>query len=173
MTPVRGALAGGVYHQRMPVFICPRCARRTTGSERRRAHQPRGCESCGFGFVFELMDDYYAAPNTALVVCDQERRVIAAGHSATAVTGYHEHTLIGRDVVEALGLGGFASGADPVETAREWGVRQLGVACTFRPAGPSQDRAAVLDVFPAYDDDGGLLVALTPAVRTSQDALPA
>lgn len=173
MTRLAGTRADGGYHRRMPVFICPRCARRISASERRRAHQPRGCEACGFGFVFELMDDYYPAPNTALVVCDQERRVIAAGHSATAVTGYHEHTLIGRDVAEALGLGGFADGTDPVETAREWGVRQLGVACRFRPAGLSQDRAAVLDVFPAYDDDGGLLVALTPAVRTSQDVLPA
>ena len=30
------------------------------------------CHRCGFGFLFELMDDYYPGPNTGLVVCDQE-----------------------------------------------------------------------------------------------------
>lgn len=150
----------------MPVFICPRCARRERASERHTVHQPRGCGSCGFGFLFELMDDYYAAPNTALIVCDQRKRIIAAGHAATAVTGYHERDMIGMDVSERLGLGGYA-GADPVETAREWGVRQTEVACTFRPAGLEGARAARLDVFPAYDDDGGLLLALTPSARSS------
>ena len=33
---------------------------------------PVACERCGFGFLFELMDDYYPAPNTGFVVCDQE-----------------------------------------------------------------------------------------------------
>ncbi|MCB0882194.1 MAG: hypothetical protein KDC33_08270 [Thermoleophilia bacterium] len=156
----------------MPVFICPRCARRQTAAERHAVHQPRGCPKCGFGFVFELMDDYYAAPNTALIVCDQQRRIIAAGHAATAVTGYRERDLLGEEVSARLGLA-FADGKDPVETAREWGVRQLEVACTFRPAGLDADRAASLDVFPAYDDDGGLLLALTPAQRTAPETLTA
>jgi hypothetical protein len=43
----------------------------------------------------------------------------------------------------------------------EWGVRQLNVECTFRPAGLDHDQPVTADFFPAYDDDGGLLVAVT------------
>ncbi len=145
----------------MAAFICPRCAHREMGSERTEGHQPRGCAKCGFGFLFELLEDYYAGPRTALLVCDQDRRVLVAGHSATAVTGWPERDLLGREVVEALGLGGW-EGADPAATALEWGVRRLGVECTFRPHGVDADRPATADFFPAYDADGGLLVALTP-----------
>ncbi|MCC6833091.1 MAG: PAS domain-containing protein [Thermoleophilia bacterium] len=151
----------------MPAFICPRCARRERASDRHDGHQARGCAKCGFGFMFELLEDYYAGPNTALVVCDQNRRIIAAGHAATAVTGYQERDLIGHEVVSRLGMGNFPN-ADPAATALEWGVRQLDVACTFRPAGLTKDQPAVADFFPAYDDDGGLLVALTP--RTGAQA---
>ena len=42
------------------------------------------------------------------------------------------------------------------------GVRVLNVPCTYRFAGGDEDLAAIADFFPAYDDDGGLLVALTP-----------
>ena len=38
----------------------------------------------------------------------------------------------------------------------------LNVPCTYRFAGQDEDLPAVADFFPAYDDDGGLLVALTP-----------
>jgi hypothetical protein len=145
----------------MPFFLCPRCAYRERGSERHVRHQPRGCSRCGFGFVFELLEDYYASPKTALLVCDQERRILAAGHAAFAVTGYSESELIGHEVVERLGLGGFPNG-DPAATSLEWGVRVLGVDCTFRPNGVDRDRPATADFFPAYDEDGGLLVALTP-----------
>ncbi|MFN8110465.1 MAG: hypothetical protein U0Y82_11570 [Thermoleophilia bacterium] len=145
----------------MPVFICPACARRERASERLSRHQPRGCARCGFGFMFELLEDYYAGPNTALIVCDKERRIIAAGHSATAVTGYREGDLIGHEVVGRLRMGNFPKG-DPASTSLEWGVRQLDVPCTFRPAGLEDDQPATADFFPAYDDDGGLLVAITP-----------
>lgn len=111
--------------------------------------------------MFELLEDYYTGPTTALLVCDRDRRIIAAGHAATAVTGYQEPDLIGREVVGRLGMGNFPNG-DPAATSLEWGVRQLGVACTFRPAGIEEDRPATADFFPAYDEDGGLLVALTP-----------
>ncbi len=145
----------------MPAFICPRCARRERGSERHSGHQARGCTKCGFGFMFELLEDYYAGPNTALVVCDKQRRIIAAGHAATAVTGFREGDLIGHEVVSRLGMGNFPNG-DPATTALEWGVRQLEVPCTFRPSGLERDQPATADFFPAYDDDGGLLLALTP-----------
>jgi hypothetical protein len=145
----------------VPVFLCPRCAYRQRGSDRNVRHQPRGCSRCGFGFSFELLEDYYASPKTALIVCDQERRILVAGHAAFAVTGFQEGELIGHEVGERLGLAGFPDG-DPAAKSLEWGVRVLNVACTFRPNGSSDDVAATADFFPAYDDDGGLLVALTP-----------
>jgi hypothetical protein len=144
----------------MPAFICPRCANRERG-DRLVNGQPRGCSRCGFGFLFELLEDYYAGPKTALIVCDQERRIIAGGHASTAITGYQERDLLGREVIERLGMSGFPNG-DPAQTALEWGVRQLEVPCTFRPNGIAEDRPAHADFFPAYDADGGLLVALTP-----------
>jgi PAS domain-containing protein len=145
----------------VPVFICPGCAHREASSDRREGYQPRGCSRCGFGFLFELLEDYYAGPRTALVVCDRERRILAAGHAATAVTGYQEGDLLGHDVMERLHLGGY-TGEDPAAKSLEWGVRVLNVTCTFRPNGVDEDCPVTVDFFPAYDDDGGLLVALTP-----------
>ena len=149
----------------MAVFICPRCAHRVAGSERAEGHQPRGCPSCGFGFVFELMDDYYAGPITALVCCDRDRRVLVAGHATGVTTGWPENEMIGREVAEALGLAFPEAPDDPIARALEWGVRVQQQPCNFRPYGLGEDRHAVADIFPAYDDDGGLLVALTPVTK--------
>jgi hypothetical protein len=64
---------------------------------------------------------------------------------------------MGHDVVDALAL----SDAKPVELVREWGVRRMGEKLSIRTrAGSAKDVTA--DFFPAYDADGGLLVALTP-----------
>ena len=156
-----GGPARARYDGEVPVFLCPRCAYRESSSERNVRHQPRGCSRCGFGFSFELLEDYYASPKTALIVCDKELRVLVAGHSAFAVTGYDEGELIGQDVMAVLGLGDFADG-DPVARSLEWGVRVLNVPCTYRYNGSPDQIAATADFFPAYDDDGGLLVALTP-----------
>src|SRR5690606_22686182 len=98
---------------------------------------------------------------TALIVCDQQRRILVAGHAAFAVTGYQEGELIGHEVVSRLGLGDFPNG-DPAATSLEWGVRVLNVDCSFRPNGSEGGIPATADFFPAYDEDGGLLVALTP-----------
>ena len=51
--------------------------------------------------------------------------------------------------------------ADPIATSLEWGVRSLGKRVSVNAEGdlPAE---AVADVFPAYDDDGGLLIVLTP-----------
>jgi hypothetical protein len=65
---------------------------------------------------------------------------------------------MGRDVVEVLGL----SDPAPLETVREWGVRQLGKRLSLRTRA-GIEKPVVADLFPAYDADGGLLVALTPA----------
>jgi PAS domain-containing protein len=146
----------------VPYFICPNCKRRSIDHDRRDGltHQAVGCPSCGFGFLFELMDDYYPGPATAFVVCDRHRRVLAAGRGVFELTGYREGDLIGRDVTEVLHLNG-GNGPSPAEVAVEWGVRQLDQTLALRTrAGVSKDVRA--DFFPAYDEDGGLLVALAP-----------
>ena len=108
-----------------------------------------------------MLEDFYAGPRCALVVADAARRVLVAGHSSFAVTGYREPELLGQEVAGALGLR-FGDG-DPIATSLEWGVRRMGVEGTFRPKGADDPQACSVDVFPAYDDDGGLMIALTPA----------
>jgi PAS domain S-box-containing protein len=143
----------------VPYFICPRCKERTIDIDAREGFSTDApaCRHCGFGFLFELLDDYYPAPDTGLVVCDQDRRVLATGRGVFELTGYQETELMGRDVVDALAF----SDAKPVELAREWGVRRLGEQLSIRTRAGSS-KSVTADVFPAYDDDGGLLVALTP-----------
>ena len=146
-------------------FICPNCGHRTSELDRNVGftRQPKGCTKCGFAFLFELLDDYYPAPDTGLVVTDQERRVLAIGRGVFELTGFPEADLMGLDIVEVLQF----SDAKPVELARVWGVRRLGEQLSIRTRGGSEKRV-IADVFPAYDDDGGLLVALTPHRGNSQ-----
>jgi PAS domain-containing protein len=160
----------------MPFFICPNCGHREVSAERTAGFsaRPKGCSKCGFGFVFELLDDYYPAPNAAFFVCDQQARVIDAGRGSFELTGLTDEDVIGRPVQEVLGLewraessgdepreGNGGNSADPIATSLEWGVRSLGKRVSVNAEGdlPAE---AVADVFPAYDDDGGLLIVLTP-----------
>ena len=143
-------------------FICPNCGHRTTELDRNVAFtgQRKGCEKCGFAFLFELLDDYYPAPDAAFFVCDGEGRVTGCGRNAFAFTGLEEEDVIGRPVAEVLGLE-FANGDDPVGKVLEWGVRALEVP--VRVSGARDVAAGALaDMFPDYDDDGGLLLVLTP-----------
>jgi PAS domain-containing protein len=144
------------------LFICPSCGHRTTASERTAGfrREARGCSQCGFPFLFELLDDYYPAPDAAFFVCDQEGRVIGAGRGSFELTGLKEEKIIGRPVTQVLGLE-FDDGADEVGTALEWGVRRLGKRVSVNAEGDLPARATA-DLFPANDDDGGLLVVLTP-----------
>jgi PAS domain S-box-containing protein len=147
----------------MPYFICPNCKQRSLDSDGLQGltQQAVACDRCGFGFLFELMDDYYPAPNSGFVVCDQERRVIAVGRGVFELTGYQETDVIGRDLIEALGLSGFDPEQNPAQLALEWGVRRMGEQLELRTRAGSE-KAIVADFFPAYDEDGGLLVALAP-----------
>ena len=147
----------------MPIFICPNCKQRSVDLDGREgfSDQAVACASCGFGFLFELMDDYYPRPSTGLVVCDAGGRVIAAGRGVFELTGFREGDLLGRNVTEAFALSGFDDGRDPAHLALEWGVRRLGEQLQLRTRGGQQKRI-VADFFPAYDEDGGLLVALAP-----------
>ena len=144
------------------LFICPNCGNRTTETERTAGFSQRakGCGKCGFGFLFELLDDYYPAPDAAFFVCDAEGRVIGCGRGSFELTGLDDERVIGRSVREVLGLR-FADGEDPVATVLEWGVRALGKPVEVHAEGDLPARATA-DLFPAYDDDGGLLLVLTP-----------
>lgn len=160
----------------MPFFICPSCGTRVQSGERTTGFtgRPKGCSNCGFGFLFELLDDYYPAPDAAFFVCDREGRVLDVGRGGFELTGLKDEQVIGRPVSEVLGLrwqddgdGGESADvngdgvSDPIETTLEWGVRSLGKRVEVNAEGdlPAE---AVADVFPAYDDDGGLMLVLTP-----------
>jgi PAS domain-containing protein len=146
----------------VPFFICPNCKNRSIDDDGRAGllDHPVACTRCGFGFLFELMDDYYPAPATGFVVCDEAGRVLATGRGVFELTGYRESDLLGHDVTDALALNG-AHGPSPADVALEWGVRQLGRKLSLRTrSGVVKDVTA--DFFPAYDEDGGLLVALAP-----------
>jgi PAS domain-containing protein len=147
----------------VPYFICPNCKQRSIDHDGLQEidNVPVSCERCGFGFLFELMDDYYPAPNAGLVVCDANARILAAGRGVFELTGYSERDLLGGDVVERLGLNGFDPDRNPAKLALEWGVRRLGEQLRLRTRA-GQDKEITADFFPAYDEDGGLLVALNP-----------
>jgi len=147
----------------MPYFICPNCKERSIDHDRVEGltQQAVACHHCGFGFLFELLDDYYPAPNTGFVVCDAEARILASGRDVFELSGFREQELMGHEVVKSFGLSGFEEGQNPAALALEWGVRRLGEKLELRTRA-GQQKPVTADFFPAYDEDGGLLVALTP-----------
>ena len=153
----------------MPFFICPNCKNRSLDHDGRQGmlNQAVACERCGFGFLFELLDDYYPGPNAGLVACDRGGRILAAGRGVFELTGFRESELMGKDVVEAFGLGGFEADRNPVALALEWGVRRLDEPIDLRTRAGSL-KAVTADVFPGYDNDGGLLIALSPRRRAGR-----
>ena len=110
----------------MAYFICPNCGLRSMDSDGRDGltHQAVGCTRCGFGFMFELLDDFYPGPDAGMLACDREARILAVGKGVFELTGFQEGELIGKELREALALHG-PDGDDPVETVLEWGVRKL------------------------------------------------
>jgi PAS domain-containing protein len=160
----------------VPFFICPNCGHRELSSERTAgmSNRPKSCSRCGGSDLFELLDDYYPAPEAAFFVCDQRGRLLDVGKGGFELTGLKDEQVIGRPVQDVLGLewvdegdGGGTSDAnrdgatDPIETTLEWGVRSLGKRVQVNAEG-DLPADAVADLFPAYDDDGGLLLVLTP-----------
>ena len=148
----------------MPYYICPNCKERsidTDGLESLLDRQAVGCHRCGFGFLFELMEDYYPGPNTGFVVCDQQGRILAAGRGVFELTGWPEEELMGHDVVQRLDISGYEDGKNPVALALEWGVRRMGEELELTTRAGTRKHVEA-DIFPAYDADGGLLVALSP-----------
>src|SRR5262245_12318978 len=143
-------------------FICPNCGNRTAATDRNAGfrREARGCSKCGFPFLFELLDDYYPAPDAAFFVTDQGGKVIGAGRGSFELTGLKEERIIGRSVNDVLGLG-FDDGTDYVGPVLGWAVPALSKPVSVNAEGDLPARATA-DLFPAYDDDGGLLVVLTP-----------
>ena len=83
--------------------------------------------------------------------------MLAAGRGVFELTGYRDGDLIGREVAEALAL------SDAVADRRRARVGRAQARPGARDPDERRDRKAVdVDFFPAYDDDGGMLVALTP-----------
>jgi len=123
--------------------------------------EARGCEKCGFAYLFELLDDYYPAPAAAFFACDSEGRIVDCGRGSFEFTGLRTESAIGQPLQQVLELS-FTDGVDHIATALEWEVRVSGKPVTVK-AGAEQANA-VADIFPAYDDEeGGLLVVLTPS----------
>ena len=147
----------------MSYFICPNCQNRSIDSDGREGllDHAAACQRCGFGFLFELMDDYYPAPGVGFVVTDRDARILAAGKGVFELTGYRDADLLGHDLVSALGLAGDDGDAHPARLALEWGVRRLGERLRLKTRA-GIEKTVTADFFPAYDEDGGLLVALAP-----------
>ena len=148
----------------MPYYICPNCKRRSVdidGEEGFSSEKALQCRSCGFGFLFELMDDYYPAPTTGFVVCDANARILATGRDVFQLSGFHEKDVLGRDLIETFQLSSAGEGEHPARVVLKWGVRKLGEQLEIRTRSGRQQKVTA-DFFPAYDEDGGMLVALTP-----------
>ncbi len=147
----------------MPYFICPNCKRRSVDHDglENLTNEAVGCAKCGFGFLFELLDDYYPAPNAAFFIADQNGRLIGTGRGARELTGLGDEDVIGRPVKEVLGLEWQNGDRDHIGTALEWGVRVLDKPVVVHAEGDRPEPAKA-DIFPAYDEDGGLLIVLTP-----------
>jgi DNA-directed RNA polymerase subunit RPC12/RpoP len=144
----------------MPVYICPNCKNRSVdidGFEGFTTSDALQCRRCGFGFVFQLLEDFYPAPATGFVVCDGEARVLAVGRGIFELTGFRDGDLMGQEVATALALSDDAA----IEVVREWGVRKLGQQLELVTRAGIR-KPVTVDLFPAYDNDGGMLVALTP-----------
>lgn len=146
----------------MPYFICPNCGDRTHSKSRSAgfSDRPKGCNNCGFGFLFELLDDYFPAPNAAFFTADQQARIIDCGRGSFELTGLKDEEVIGRPITEVLCLQ-FDDEEDHVARALEWGIRVQEKPVSLQAEGDLPARA-VADIFPAYDEDGGLLLVLTP-----------
>ena len=145
----------------MPYFICPNCRRRSLDEDgfEGLTGRPVSCSSCGFGFLFEILDDYYPAPGTGFVVCNHEGRVIATGQGVFELTGYRESDLLGQQVETLFEVEG--DGPTPAALALEYGVRRFDQKLTLRTRAGVK-KVVRADFFPAYDEDGGLLVAMAP-----------
>ena len=147
----------------MPIFICPNCGDRSISTERTAGFQDRAraCKKCGFGFLFELLDDYYPAPNAASSCSTSRARLIGTGRGRARAHRARRPRRDRRARCRTCSSLEFENGDDHIGTALEWGVRVLDKPVVVHAEGDRPEPAKA-DIFPAYDDDGGLLLVLTP-----------
>ena len=124
--------------------------------------EARGCEKCGFAYLFELLDDYYPAPNAAFFACDSRRADRRLRPRLVRADRAEDRAGDRPSGAARCWACSFDDGTDHVQTALEWEVRVQG-----KPVEVNAERdlpaSAVADIFPAYDDEeGGVLVVLTP-----------
>jgi len=143
-------------------WICPNCGNRAIDQDGLDglSHQAVGCTRCGFGFLFELLEDFYPPANAGFIACDRDARILSAGKGVFELTGFGEKELLGEHLTEALNLSGY-DGQNPVDTVLEWGVRQLDKTLSIRHRSGIVKQVRV-DLFPGYDEDGGLLASFAP-----------
>ena len=72
-----------------------------------------------------------------------------------------ERLLLDEDAVEELVVARREAERNPAKLSLEWGVRRLDEELELRTKAGKR-KPVKADFFPAYDSDGGLLVALTP-----------
>ena len=94
------------YAEPMRYFICPNCTTRALDDDGKAGltHQPVGCSKCGFGYLFELLEDFFPPAGAGMVTCDKDGRVLSCGKGVFEVSGYAEGDVMGKPLVEAFGL---------------------------------------------------------------------
>ena len=118
--------------------------------------------------LFETLEDYFPPAGAGLITCDQDTRVLSCGNGVFELTGYSEREVMGKPLREAFGLID-ADGDDPIAVCLEWGVRKLNQTMTLRHRSGIEKPVRV-DLFPAYDEDGGLMASLASANAASTTA---
>ena len=70
----------------MAYFICPNCQDRGVDADGLEglSHQAVGCRRCGFGFLFQLLDDYYPHPDAGMLACDSDGRILATAAACSS-----------------------------------------------------------------------------------------
>src|SRR3954462_13561810 len=141
-------------------WICPDCGTRAIDDDGRDglSHQQVGCAKCGFGFLFELLEDFYPPANAGFVACDKETRVISAGKGVFELTGYGEGELLGKPLVDAFRRSGLGAESNPWSVVMEWGAPNLDQPLARRHRS-GREKAGRVELVPAYDEDGGLLAS--------------
>ena len=156
----------------MPNFICPNCGDRSESTERTagfsepRARAARSAASASCSSCSTTTTRRRTPPSSSST---RRRRLIGAGRGARELTGLGDLDVIGR-AGERGARPRVRGGDDHIATALEWGVRVLDKPVIVHAEGDRPEPAKA-DIFPAYDDDGGLLLVLTPRM-TIDDPQP-
>ena len=61
-------------------WICPNCQTRVIDDDGADglSRQRLGCHHCGFGYVFEILEDFFPPALAGFLTCDRDGRVLSA-----------------------------------------------------------------------------------------------